>query len=478
MASRRASSPTLADAHREARLARERERELVSGQLGRTLVDLASGGGGFLTADLSFDALERGARSIVNAPERLCAALRASHTLTALDLSMSTALGVLDDSEEWLRRVCEGASHSRALTQLDMREASLPPAAGVHIGAMLRAPGVALLTLDLSGNDLGDQGARAIAGALCGHRRPAGAAPLPLRTLRLAGNQVSDEGAATLAAALSSARGLLELDLMNNDIGARGAVALARSQGGGPRAAAGGGGGGGGCGAGGGALLVLNCSGNTHMGLPCARSFAAALNDGSCALTKLNLRKCSLGREGVAVVAEALRRNGTLTALNVRDNLVRSVPSSQVLDSIVRVVAGVLCGDGGDTSAGVNGGGVGNTSLCVLDFEGSTARHAERAAGAMSKEEGWALVQRRLAENLQLAQSAKCGAVPAAEAAVAAEEGAAASGCAVAVAAAPLATPMSKGVGGGGGGGGGGGSSSSSSSDEDEDDGDGAASGV
>ena len=79
----------------------------------------------------------------------------------------------------------------------------------------------ALLRLDLRGNDVGAAGCAALASALAD---PAGAAALT--DLNLNGNPIGDDGAVALADMLRVNTTLLDLDVGNCDVGVRGVVAV------------------------------------------------------------------------------------------------------------------------------------------------------------------------------------------------------------------------------------------------------------
>jgi uncharacterized protein (TIGR02996 family) len=131
---------------------------------------------------------------------------------------------------------------ARRLTLLSLAATGLGPH-GAY--AVARAPLSNLRALDLSGNDCGDDAARALAAsglpltaldlsrtgltddgvaALARSRLCRG-----LRVLRLAGNRLGDRAAAALAAS-PHLGGLHVLDLSHNDVGPDGARALARSE--------------------------------------------------------------------------------------------------------------------------------------------------------------------------------------------------------------------------------------------------------
>jgi uncharacterized protein (TIGR02996 family) len=121
--------------------------------------------------------------------------------------------GVLATAEQWQRvgRKVQAASPVRHLKLFG---------AGKKLAALLKSPTLDRLTrLDLNGNELGDDGVRAVAGC----ERLAG-----LTRLDLANNKLTDAGAQALALSAHLAN-LTVLDLSVNGVGDGGARALAAS---------------------------------------------------------------------------------------------------------------------------------------------------------------------------------------------------------------------------------------------------------
>eukprot|EP00962_Isochrysis_galbana_P025283 scaffold7764_cov94-Isochrysis_galbana.AAC.1 len=127
----------------------------------------------------------------------------------------------------------------------------------------------------------------------------AGAAP-KLRVLSLGENSIGDEGARALAGALPRATALKELDLYNNSIGAEGARALAGAL---PSATA---------------LEKLYLNSNS-IGDEGARALAVALPSAT-ALKELNLENNSIGDEGARALAVALPSATALKVLCLKNN--------------------------------------------------------------------------------------------------------------------------------------------------------------
>jgi small GTP-binding protein len=140
-----------------------------------------------------------------------------------------------------------------------------------------------LTSLDLRGNGIGAEGAKAIAASLPG-----------LTSLNLAGNGIGAEGAKAIAASLS---GLTSLDLTVNRIGDEGARAIAASLRG---------------------LTWLNL-GRNGIGAEGAKAIAASLPG----LTSLNLAGNGIGAEGAKALLDAWStesRVGQLRHLDLREN--------------------------------------------------------------------------------------------------------------------------------------------------------------
>lgn len=116
-----------------------------------------------------------------------------------------------------------GAPHAATACALSLRSNCLgAPGARALLRPVLLGT-LALSSLDLSGNRLGDEGAEAVAEALS-----AAPAAQALRSLGLANNRVSAAGVETLAAAIRAAGCVERLDLSQNAVGEGGAAALAR----------------------------------------------------------------------------------------------------------------------------------------------------------------------------------------------------------------------------------------------------------
>jgi Ran GTPase-activating protein (RanGAP) involved in mRNA processing and transport len=149
-----------------------------------------------------------------------------------------------------------------------------------------------LTSLNLEWNNIGDEGAKALADALGKDSR--------LTSLGLFGNSIGDEGAKALADALGKNSGLTSLYLGANNIGAEGAKALADALGKDS------------------SLTGLNLWHN-NIGDEGAKALADALEKNS-SLTNLDLRRSNIGDEGAKALSDALGKNSSLTSLNLECN--------------------------------------------------------------------------------------------------------------------------------------------------------------
>jgi hypothetical protein len=149
-----------------------------------------------------------------------------------------------------------------------------------------------LTTLDLRDNNIGDEGAHALAAALGDNAT--------LTALHLSHNNIGAEVARALAAALGNNVKLTQLLLGSNDIGAEGARALAAAL------------------ANNATLTSLDLAG-TNIGDEGARAFAAGLAN-NATLTSLDLVANNIGAEGARTLAAALANSATLTTLYLFNN--------------------------------------------------------------------------------------------------------------------------------------------------------------
>jgi hypothetical protein len=224
--------------------------------------------------------------------------------LTSLMLSGSTMLAQdVAASELFVSTV---APAMRGLSSISLDGCGLT---GLHVDALANATlvrGTPLRTLSLARNDVGADGAAAIARQLVYADG--------LATLQLSGTGLGASGAASLADSLSRGGGasssLVHLALDQNAIGDGGAAALGDAL----------------AKARGGVLQTLDLSGNA-IGPTGAARFARALaaaDDASLAagLRELHLSSNNVGAEGTIALAAAVERRVNLHTLSLHDNAI------------------------------------------------------------------------------------------------------------------------------------------------------------
>jgi Ran GTPase-activating protein (RanGAP) involved in mRNA processing and transport len=180
----------------------------------------------------------------------------------------------------------------RDQTEADFSSQDLRHADSILIGSDLQFMAV-LTTLHLYNNNIGDDGAKAIAEAL--------KVNVVLTTLGLSNNNIGPEGAKAIADALKSGTAMLSnLELGSNNIGPEGAKAIVKS---------------------GTAILKnLELYGN-NIGDEGAIAIAKALQSGMAVLTTLWLHNNQIGDKGAKAIADALKSGTTmLTTLYLNNN--------------------------------------------------------------------------------------------------------------------------------------------------------------
>ena len=133
--------------------------------------------------------------------------------------------------------------------------------------------------------------------------------------LNLSMNNVGDRGAAALAHALEKNRQLQRLELANNGVGAKGACALVEAL------------------ATNKSLRVLDLYGN-QVGLEGCRAFADAFSSQTCCIQKLMLGANGIGDEEVSLLANGLCKNKKLRELNLTGNTITSEGASSLAEML------------------------------------------------------------------------------------------------------------------------------------------------
>jgi hypothetical protein len=200
----------------------------------------------------------------------------------SLDIESATVVTILmldgnDIGDEGAKAIAEVLKVNAVVTTLDLADNSIEDEGAIAIAESLKVNAV-LTTLQLSGNNIGVDGAFAIAEAL--------KVNAVVTDLRLWNNNICDDGAKAIAEALKVNAVLTFLRLSGNNIGVDGAKAIAEA-------------------------LKVNA-----------------------VLTTLDLIYNNIGPEGAIAIAEALKVNAALTKLNLENNFMGDAGKTAVQDAV------------------------------------------------------------------------------------------------------------------------------------------------
>ena len=210
--------------------------------------------------------------------------LKDNNTITKLNLS-NNQIG-----PEGAIAIAAALKDNKTITTLGLHNNQIGPEGAIAIATALKDK--AITGLYLGNNQIGDEGAIAIAAALKDNKA--------ITKLGLLNNQIGPEGAKAIAAVLKDNKTITTLSLGNNKIGDEGAIAIA-------------------------AALKDNkiITGlylyDNQIGDEGAKALAAVLKDNK-AITKLSLSNNQIGDEGAIAIATALKDNKTITTLNLERN--------------------------------------------------------------------------------------------------------------------------------------------------------------
>ena len=216
-----------------------------------------------------------------------------------------------------------------ALKELDLSRNEIGDEGACELAKMLQA-NTALKELNLSGNRIGDEGACELAKML--------QANTALKELNLSRNGIGDEGACELAKMLQANTALKELGLSGNEIGDEGACALAKML----QANT--------------ALKELNLSGNGIGGEGACE--LAKMLQANTALKELNLSWNGIGDEGACELAKMLQANTALKELNLSLN--------RIGDDGACALAKMLQANTALKELNLSGNGIGGEGVCEL----------------------------------------------------------------------------------------------------------------
>lgn len=138
-----------------------------------------------------------------------------------------------------------------------------------------------------------------------------------LHTLELHSNDIDDKGILVLAKALRHNRSVTRLTLQNNRLTARAAHALALT-------------------------MRTNCTAwkgelnlwANRLGSEGLSALSLSLASNRAQVAVVNLRRCNIGCEGAAALAEALHSNSTITSIDLSHNLISDVGAAALGDGL------------------------------------------------------------------------------------------------------------------------------------------------
>jgi serine/threonine protein kinase/Ran GTPase-activating protein (RanGAP) involved in mRNA processing and transport len=220
-----------------------------------------------------------------SATRRLAEALATNYTLMSLDVS-SNALGV-----EGAKAMAGALTKNSTLMSLDMASNRIG-VEGAKAMVVALVENSTLTLLDMSGNGIGNEGCKAMTELL--------AMNSTITMLDLSYNVIGVEGGKAIAEVLATNSTLTSLDLSYNEIGVEGAKAMARAL------------------ANNSTLTALDMSGN-EIGVEGGKAMAEVVAQNS-SLTTLNMPDNDIGAEGCKAMAVALAKNSTLTTLDMSGN--------------------------------------------------------------------------------------------------------------------------------------------------------------
>ena len=197
-------------------------------------------------------------------------------------------------AESSLDRACRRVrNNDHTLLELDLSSNEISDEGATALQQALKG-NTTLQRLNLSSNEISDEGATALQQALKGNTT--------LQRLNLSSNEISDEGATALAQVVKGNTTLKMLDLARNQIGDEGATALAQAMKG-YRSTT---------------LRTLDLSSNEISDVG-ATALALAMK-GNTTLQFLGLSHNLIGDEGATALAHAMKGNTTLELLDLNNN--------------------------------------------------------------------------------------------------------------------------------------------------------------
>jgi len=226
--------------------------------------------------------------------------LRYTKAVTKLNLSLNNI------GDEGAKVIGEVLRTNTTLTQLHLSENNIGDEGAKVIGEVLRT-NTTLAQLDLSWNKIGDEGTKVIGEAL--------RINTTLTQLSLSKNNIGNEGAKVIGEVLRTNTTLTQLYLSSNNIGYEGAKVIGEVL----RTNT--------------TLTQLNLFSN-NIGYEGAKVIGEVLRTNTT-LTQLYLSSNNIGYEGAKLIGEVLRTNTTLTQLNLSKNNIGN-EGAKVIGEVLR----------------------------------------------------------------------------------------------------------------------------------------------
>jgi len=194
---------------------------------------------------------------------------------------------------------------TKLVTQLDLTGNKIGDEGAKALAEVLKTK-VVLNEINLGKNNIGNEGAKGIGEAL--------AVNTTLACLDLRDNRVGNEGIKAISRALKVNKTLIQLDMRSNKVGCEGITAISEVLKTNNK------------------LEKLNLSGN-KVGVEGAKAISELLKINTT-LTKLGLLETNLGVEGITIITEGLKFNKTISILEIGSN--------KIGDEGTKTIAGLL----------------------------------------------------------------------------------------------------------------------------------------
>ena len=226
--------------------------------------------------------------------------MKANTSLTSIDFSRN------DIGAEGAKAIAEALTINTSLTNIDFSSNNIGPEGAKAIAEALKS-NTSLTSIDFSSNNIGPEGAKALSDAL--------KINTSLTSIDFGSNRIGDEGAKALADALKINTSLTSIDFGSNRIGDEGAKALADA-------------------------LKINTSltsidfGSNRIGDEGAKALAHALKINT-SLASIDLSGSNISNESAKAIAEALISNTSLTSIDLSGNNIGDEGAKAITEALI-----------------------------------------------------------------------------------------------------------------------------------------------